>query len=397
MVKLKDAKCPNCGANIQVNDKLENTICQFCGSQVMIEEAIEKYKLEISGKVEVDGIRGRNSKIEQAKKHIKLEEYDTAKKILQEIIEEDSLDADAYTELIKVDIEELKSMDFNEESSDLTDHDSWYLFNEIINDYERVKKISEDDSIDKNLSKYKKELDHYFELKERVDKEEKELADYVEKLNDGFEKAKKISEETARAWWDAGIKGEFDTLDMYTTFCAHPYNGSYYNDNYRLTKINRITRDGIIEGRYYKTTREYSDNPLHENLHKVGTETLSFDEIKSKLDDILAITPDYLQKAKASTDKINKKNNNKIDRKNTILGAKNTVSQVRMYLDYAIIAIMVLITIGTLVTSGIGPAIAVGIFLDSWIIYLCVIKIGDHKDEISSNSRQKEINNLQKK
>ena len=108
MVKLKDAKCPNCGANIQVNDKLENTICQFCGSQVMIEEAIEKYKLEISGKVEVDGIRGRNSKIEQAKKHIKLEEYDTAKKILQEIIEEDSLDADAYTELIKVDIEELK-------------------------------------------------------------------------------------------------------------------------------------------------------------------------------------------------------------------------------------------------------------------------------------------------
>ena len=43
MIKLQDAKCPNCGANIQVNDKLENTICQYCGSQVVIEEAIEKY------------------------------------------------------------------------------------------------------------------------------------------------------------------------------------------------------------------------------------------------------------------------------------------------------------------------------------------------------------------
>ena len=32
MVELKNAKCPNCGASLQVNEKLNKTICQFCGS-----------------------------------------------------------------------------------------------------------------------------------------------------------------------------------------------------------------------------------------------------------------------------------------------------------------------------------------------------------------------------
>ena len=69
MVKLQAAKCPSCGADIQVNEKLENTICQYCGSTVLVEDAIEKYKIEISGNVKVEGIKGRNDKIEQAKKH----------------------------------------------------------------------------------------------------------------------------------------------------------------------------------------------------------------------------------------------------------------------------------------------------------------------------------------
>ena len=162
MVKLKDAKCPNCGANIQVNDKLENTICQYCGSQVVIEEAIEKYKLEISGKVEVDGIKGRNSKLEQARKHIKLEEYGAAKNIINGIIAEDSLDVEAYIELIKIDIELFKQREFNENTSDLTDYDGWTLFNEIINNYERANKIDDDDIVEKGLSEYNKSFQKIF-------------------------------------------------------------------------------------------------------------------------------------------------------------------------------------------------------------------------------------------
>lgn len=39
-MKLTPAKCPSCGANIEVNETLKNTICQYCGTTVLIEEAI---------------------------------------------------------------------------------------------------------------------------------------------------------------------------------------------------------------------------------------------------------------------------------------------------------------------------------------------------------------------
>ena len=142
MVKLKDAKCPNCGANIEVNDALEKTICQYCGSTVIIEEAIEKYKVELSGKVEVEGIKGRNDKLTQAKKHMSLAEYDVAKKILLEIIADDQFDTEAYIELVKVDIELLEKMNFDPTTSKFRDSKGWNLLEEIDKNYERIKRLS---------------------------------------------------------------------------------------------------------------------------------------------------------------------------------------------------------------------------------------------------------------
>ena len=96
MIKLKDAKCPNCGANMQVNDKLESTICQYCGSQVVIEEAIEKYKLEISGKVEVDGINSISKLYKNAESYIKLEDYKSALNTYYQIIRYNPEEIEAY-------------------------------------------------------------------------------------------------------------------------------------------------------------------------------------------------------------------------------------------------------------------------------------------------------------
>lgn len=42
---LEPAKCPSCGANIEVNKDLEKTICQYCGTTVLIKDAIQKYKV----------------------------------------------------------------------------------------------------------------------------------------------------------------------------------------------------------------------------------------------------------------------------------------------------------------------------------------------------------------
>lgn len=186
MVKLTAAKCPTCGASIEVNKDLKNAICMYCGNQILIEEAIQK--MEIAGKVEVEGIKGRTSKLEQAKKHIAIEEYKQAKDILNELIKDDKFDIEAYCELIKVNIEFLSKRDFNENSSSRTDRDSWVLFNSIISDYDRVKKIDKEESYKELLSDYKDKLDYYEKLSERVNSEEEELKEQVKVLNEYLKK-----------------------------------------------------------------------------------------------------------------------------------------------------------------------------------------------------------------
>lgn len=382
MVKLKDAKCPNCGANIQVNDKLENTICQYCGSQVIIEEAIEKYKLEISGKVEVDGIRGRNSKLEQAKKHMKLEEYDVARKIINEIVSEDSLDVEAYIELIKTDIELFKQRDFNENSSDLTDYDGWNLFNEIVSNYDRVKKIDDNNIVEKDLSEYKENLEKYLEINERVVAENKELEEMTRKLNEYHEQVKAISAVCEKAWLDELVSKYFSKI---------PINAEFQSVSYKLQKFNRITRDGILESTYKAVYSHY-----FQNLHPTQYNTMSFDEIREAFSLIEQVTPNYINSSKQTVNNEINKENKKIDRQNTVINAKNKFAQVRIYIDYAIIAIMVIITLVSLIKDGIGTAIAIAIFLDSWIIYICINKIKDHKLDMNLNDINKK-NNLKRK
>lgn len=397
MVKLKDAKCPNCGANIQVNDKLENTICQYCGSQVVIEEAIEKYKLEISGKVEVDGIKGRNSKLEQAKKHMKLEEYDTAKKIIKEIIAEDSLDVEAYIELIKIDIELFKKREFNENSSNITDFDGWSMFDEIINNYERAKKIDDYNIVDAGLSEYKEELDKYLKLNKKVKSEEKELEEMTKKLNKFYDEIKSISDTVAKAWIQELINKKFDIPGFTTQYDSNSYQGHFYPDTYKLVGFKRITRDGILECQYRRITSNYGTNILNADLHKTNAMTIgSIDEIKNIVSEIESVTPDFINTSRETTNKLIDKENKKINRQNTVINAKSKFTQIRIYIDYAIIAIMVIITLVSLIKDGIGTAIAIAIFLDSWIIYICINKIKDHKLDLQLNDINQK-NNMNKK
>ena len=82
MIKLQAAVCPQCGGQIEVNPKLEKTICQYCGTTILVDDAVQKYKIELSGKVKVDGVKNRDDFLEQAKKHFKVEEFLEAKECL---------------------------------------------------------------------------------------------------------------------------------------------------------------------------------------------------------------------------------------------------------------------------------------------------------------------------
>lgn len=39
-MKLSAAKCPNCGANLNVDEKYEKTVCDYCKSIIVVEEAV---------------------------------------------------------------------------------------------------------------------------------------------------------------------------------------------------------------------------------------------------------------------------------------------------------------------------------------------------------------------
>ena len=77
-IKFVAAKCPSCGANIEVNDNEKKTKCTFCNTTILVDEAIQKYKIELSGEVEVKNMPKLESILKVADRHYNDGEYDEA-------------------------------------------------------------------------------------------------------------------------------------------------------------------------------------------------------------------------------------------------------------------------------------------------------------------------------
>ena len=45
---MKNAKCTNCGANIEVDETKEAGVCKYCNSAYSTEKAIQNYNTTIS-------------------------------------------------------------------------------------------------------------------------------------------------------------------------------------------------------------------------------------------------------------------------------------------------------------------------------------------------------------
>ena len=55
-MKLVPAKCPNCGANIEVDALGTATQCNYCKSAILVDDAIQKLKVELEGSVEIKNL-----------------------------------------------------------------------------------------------------------------------------------------------------------------------------------------------------------------------------------------------------------------------------------------------------------------------------------------------------
>ncbi len=94
-MKLVAAKCPNCGANIDVNPKLETTKCNYCNQAILINDAIEKYKLEISGSLEVKNLPQIDNITKLANRYYDNQEYEEAYQQYDQLLKLDADNTDA--------------------------------------------------------------------------------------------------------------------------------------------------------------------------------------------------------------------------------------------------------------------------------------------------------------
>lgn len=270
MIRLVPAKCPNCGAQLELDDNLKKTQCKYCRTTIIVDDAIEKYQVELSGKIEVEGIKNRNDFLKQAKKHFKVEEYEKAKEYLNKIIQEDKFDIEAYSELIKCDIELLKQKDYELYASTMNkkvDTHGVVYFDELMTTYHRIKKIDEEHEAEKYLKGYEAELKHYEEYYQERMEEKKEIAKWVKQLNQDYHEAKD------GGYLPTFFKAVADAFEFGTSLeevTSYAYYGTL-SDNYRLIDFKDIEVDGFVFMNYEKITNNFTANPKKTALTKIST------------------------------------------------------------------------------------------------------------------------------
>lgn len=97
-MKLIPARCPSCGADIEVNKENETTKCKYCDTRIIIDDAIAKYKVELSGKVTVENLPTVINLIKLGTRHLDKNEYKPAQEKFAKALE---LDADNSELIIK--------------------------------------------------------------------------------------------------------------------------------------------------------------------------------------------------------------------------------------------------------------------------------------------------------
>lgn len=83
-MKIVAAKCPTCGANIEVDENSNRTKCDFCHSTIIVEDAIQRYKIDVSGSVKVENGEQLGYEIEKGRIKAKKEEEDRIRKEKEE-------------------------------------------------------------------------------------------------------------------------------------------------------------------------------------------------------------------------------------------------------------------------------------------------------------------------
>ena len=247
MVNLVPAKCPNCGAQLELDDNMKRAECSFCKSTIIVDDAIAKYKIEISGKVEVDGIKSFDKRIEDAKKFIKIDKNLDAKRILDGVLNDDPFNEEAIYEWLRAYInvyrKDPKHEKLNEKLARADAPKFWNGIKQISEQYNKLKKIDEKGKYKNYLSDIIDELDYIDKQYNLLLKDEEKLDVYNKEIHklitfNNYEKALHLL---------------FEMLDVDVSYAvysswnvSHIPSGSGQSSDYNFHYAN-IHRNGNIE------------------------------------------------------------------------------------------------------------------------------------------------------
>ena len=89
---LVKMQCPNCGANFDMNDKLEYGVCNFCGTKVMIDKTIVEHR----GTVSIKGVADAEALLDRAQLFIEDANFEEACRYCERVLDLNPRNHDAY-------------------------------------------------------------------------------------------------------------------------------------------------------------------------------------------------------------------------------------------------------------------------------------------------------------
>lgn len=96
------AKCPNCGGFLAVDNAQEAAVCQFCNTPFIVEKAINNYNITVNGNinveratVNVEGAPSVSNLLIRAKSFIASEDYSKAVEYFNRVLDLDPNNIDA--------------------------------------------------------------------------------------------------------------------------------------------------------------------------------------------------------------------------------------------------------------------------------------------------------------
>lgn len=181
MIKLVPAKCPNCGAQLELDDNLKKIECEHCKSIIVVDDAIEKYKIEVSGEIKVKGILTEDDKLDNVEKFIKVGNIGNAKALVEKVLQETPFNIRALK--LDIDINIPKNLSENTMEK-FVSFGKTYIDEEIVeyrvNDKLNIlKSLSENGEYDEFIKQKEEELSVYTKMVKAFNKDKKKLLDLI--------------------------------------------------------------------------------------------------------------------------------------------------------------------------------------------------------------------------